>query len=61
MLIKIISICLKLQLLCDNRYIIIWILEQIFMESDKVGLAAVYNNDRSHPPIYLIHSLLLDE
>ena len=38
-----------------NGFIITWMLHQIFMFSNKVKLAAGYNNDTTHP------SALLDE
>ena len=34
---------------CQNRYNITWMLHQIFMYSDKLMLAAGYNNDTKYP------------
>ena len=34
-----------------NRYIITWMLHQIFMNSNRVKLAVDYNNDTPNPPI----------
>ena len=41
-----------------NRYIITWMLHQIFTYSDKVMLAAGLNNNSTPPPLYTIPSPL---